>query len=220
MPERRKDRRTYYFSVEGETEKWYLDWLQNTINSTPEAKYAVKLDRRVEKDPVSYAKRLTILQKTEITHIFDYESNSPEHRQRFQDTLEKMRDAQKIGKNIIYQLGYSNFTFELWIILHKADCSGSLPHRRQYLDRINRAYGENFESLSRYKEEDNFKRLLSKLTLEDVRTAIRRAKAIQSQNELNGHVLQKYAGFTYYCENPSLSVWEKIEKIMKDCRLI
>ena len=23
----------YYFSVEGETEKWYLRWLENTINS-------------------------------------------------------------------------------------------------------------------------------------------------------------------------------------------
>ena len=28
----RKENMTYYFSVEGETEKWYLDWLQNCIN--------------------------------------------------------------------------------------------------------------------------------------------------------------------------------------------
>lgn len=30
----RKENRTYYFSVEGETEKWYLDWLQSTIKLT------------------------------------------------------------------------------------------------------------------------------------------------------------------------------------------
>ena len=39
----RKENMTYYFSVEGETEKWYLDWLQNCINECDEAKYKVKL---------------------------------------------------------------------------------------------------------------------------------------------------------------------------------
>ena len=29
----RKETKKYYFSVEGETEKWYLEWLENTINS-------------------------------------------------------------------------------------------------------------------------------------------------------------------------------------------
>ena len=38
----RKENMTYYFSVEGETEKWYLDWLQNCINECDEAKYKVK----------------------------------------------------------------------------------------------------------------------------------------------------------------------------------
>ena len=29
---RRKQTKKYYFSVEGETEKWYLEWLQKQIN--------------------------------------------------------------------------------------------------------------------------------------------------------------------------------------------
>lgn len=29
----RKLRKNYYFSVEGETEKWYLKWLENQINN-------------------------------------------------------------------------------------------------------------------------------------------------------------------------------------------
>lgn len=48
----RKENMTYYFSVEGETEKWYLDWLQNCINECDEAKYKVKLDSKIEKDPL------------------------------------------------------------------------------------------------------------------------------------------------------------------------
>lgn len=42
-----KENLTYYFSVEGETEKWYLDWLQSTINSIPETKYTVKLVSKI-----------------------------------------------------------------------------------------------------------------------------------------------------------------------------
>lgn len=169
----RKENRTYYFSVEGETEKWYLDWLQRMINTSPDAKYTVKLDSKIEKDPLARAKKIAILSKTEITHVFDRESEDTIHDKQFQTTLDRMKMAQEIGKNIKYSLGYSNFTFELWMILHKSDCNGVLAHRRQYLAPLNRAYGEQFENLDQYKHEDHFKRLLNKLTLEDVRQAIR-----------------------------------------------
>lgn len=54
----RKKMLTYYFSVEGSTEKWYLDWLENQINSIDEAKCKVKIKAEVQKDPVSYEKSL------------------------------------------------------------------------------------------------------------------------------------------------------------------
>lgn len=59
----RKEKLTYYFSVEGETEKWYLDWLQDRINESRDAKYTVKLDSKIQKDPLARAKGMTILQK-------------------------------------------------------------------------------------------------------------------------------------------------------------
>lgn len=39
----RKPTKKYYFSVEGETEKWYLDWLQNVINAEERSVYKVSL---------------------------------------------------------------------------------------------------------------------------------------------------------------------------------
>lgn len=216
----RKENRTYYFSVEGETEQWYLEWLQRIINAEPNAKYTVKLDSKIQKDPLSRAKRMTIVGKTEITHIFDYESDEEIHVRQFKTTLERMKNAQNTGKNIKYHLGYSNFTFELWMILHKADCNGFLMHRRQYLMPLNRAYGENFENLAQYKHENNFKRVLSKLTLDNVRQAIRRAKVIMRNNEEMGYRLQEYRGYRYYKENPSLSLWEQIERILRDCKVL
>jgi len=39
-----KENRSFYFSVEGQTEKWYFEWLQNIINAEPASKYKVKID--------------------------------------------------------------------------------------------------------------------------------------------------------------------------------
>ncbi|WP_244834431.1 hypothetical protein [Clostridium sp. BJN0001] len=46
------------------------------------------------------------------------------------------------------------------------------------------------------------------------------AKRIMQNNEKNGYTLKQYKGYKYYKENPSLAIWEVIEKILKDCSLI
>ena len=101
-------------------------------------------------------------------------------------------------KKIDYELGYSNFTFELWMVLHKKTCNGSFANRSQYLEPINQAYGEKFEDLAHYKREDNFKRCLSKLSLEDVKSAIGRAQAITENNKAGGKKIITYMGYKYY----------------------
>ena len=214
-----KKTKKYYFSVEGETEQSYLKWLQNTINSIPERKYNIKLDLKIEKDPLSRAKGITILEKTEIIHIFDKESEEPIHQDQFYKTLKRMKEAQNLGRQIKYQLGYSNFTFELWIILHKIDFNTPLNHRSQYFSFINRAYEEQFSNLDDYKRENNFKQVLKKLTIYDVKEAIKRAKDIMNKNKENGYNLENYKGYKFYKENPSLSIWEIIEKILYECGL-
>lgn len=118
------------------------------------------------------------------------------------------------------RFGYSNLTFDLWIILHKIDCRTAITHRKNYVSHLNRAYGENFENMDVYKHEVNFKRCLQKISLSDVIAAISRAKEIMKRNEENGYVLQQYKGYTYYRENPSLMIWGPIEKILKDCALV
>lgn len=131
-----------------------------------------------------------------------------------------MKNAQTMGKNVIYHLGYSNYTFELWMILHMTDCNGTLSHRRDYLPLINRAFNEHFENLNQYKSEANFKRILNKLTLDHVRQAIVRSKNIMQRNKLSGYIVQQYKGYQFFNENPSLSIWEIIEQILMDCSLI
>ena len=215
----RKTTQKYYFSVEGETEKWYFDWLQEKINSESAAKNKVSIDSKIQ-NPIKRAKSINVLTKTEIIHVFDYESNDEVHTVQFIKTLDSLKGTSKLGKQIKYQPGYSNFTFELWMVLHKAECNAPLVHRRQYLDPINKAYGEKFENLDQYKHEANFKRVLGKISLPEIIAAINRSKAIMQKNVENGLVLQQYKGYRYYKENPALSVWESIEKILKDCELL
>jgi hypothetical protein len=201
--------------------KWYLDWLQQTINVNPNSKYTVKLDSKIDKDPLSRAKKINIIDKTEITHIFDYESSDDVHVQLFKGALDRMKQAESIGKSIKYKMGYNNFTFELWIILHMAECNGPLTHRRQYLTHLNKAYSEHFEDLVQYKHKDNFHRVLRKISLDNVRQAILRSKAIMYRNDEDPtFILQNYKGYNYYRENPSLLIWETIEKILTECNLL
>ncbi|NHN35534.1 RloB domain-containing protein [Paenibacillus agricola] len=124
------------------------------------------------------------------------------------------------GKQIKYHLGYSNLTFELWMVLHKEDCNAHVEHRSLYLRNINSAFDEDFTELKTYKQEGNFKRILRKLTLNDVKEAIRRANRIMQRHEENGVRPHEYRGFKYIRENPSLTVHESVAMILQDCGLL
>jgi hypothetical protein len=181
----RKKTLKYYFSVEGQTEKWYLDWLEKLINNTNESLYKVKLDSRVEKSPFRRAKNLNITDKTEIWHLSDYESNEDLHVKRFYQTIDELDKVNKIGKQINYKFGYSNYTFDLWLILHKIDYNGSQTDRANYLYGINKAYNEKFLSMKDYKRFDNFHKCLNQLDLSNVREAIKHSKVIIENNRKN-----------------------------------
>lgn len=90
----------YYFSVEGDTEVWYLDWLRDMINSAPERKCNVSFVRKKESDPIRFVKGLTLQGKATIFHLSDYESNEHEHQLLFTRTMDKMREAERQGKNV------------------------------------------------------------------------------------------------------------------------
>ena len=128
----------------------------------------------------------------EILLFFDYESDEQTHVNAFMSAMDNMKKAEKIGKQITYKSGYSNFTFDLWIVLHMADSNASYAHRKQYLVPINRAFGEKFASMEEFMQ----------------------------SNQDNGYTLHQYKGYHFYKENPSLESWKAIEKILKDCGLI
>ncbi len=130
--------------------------------------------------------------------------------------MDQLKEAKKL-KKIQYNLGYSNFTFELWMVLHKRELSSPLTNRSQYISSINSAFNERFEDLHQYKHEVNFKRCLKKLTLDEVKDAVNRAKDIMDRKADIGQIPKRYKGFSYYSENPALSIGEVIGEILCDC---
>ena len=216
----RKQTLTYYFSVEGETEQWYLEWLEAQINVNGNANYIVKFIIKVEKDPVSFVKKLVVQKKTTIWHLSDIEGSSNEQIQTVHNTLGRLKEAKGLGKSIVYKWGYSNLSFDLWMILHKQNCNAELNDVGKYLTYINRVFDEHFESLKEYKEEANFKRCLEMLTFPEVLTAISRAKAIMQRNERDGYQRIQFKGYCYYSHNPSLDLWQPIETALLDCGLL
>ena len=215
----RLETQKYTLTVEGETEKWYFDWLGDQINSYTDRKYNVSINAVVEQRPAKFYKSLKKKTTPTVYHVCDVESKEQVHVEKFQNILSQMKDA-KTQKDIYYVLGYSNYAFELWMVLHKRNCNGPLSHRSKYLDPICQAFGERFEDLDHYKQEKAFKRCLSKLTIEDVKAAIGRANVITMNNEKDGKKQVRYKGYSYYTENPALSVHEIVNTIFIECGLI
>lgn len=109
----------------------------------------------------------------------DYESNDIEHTIQFSNLLDELKSIRNKQKAYKYKLGYNNFAFELWLILHKRICNFSVENRSKYVQNINTLYGTDFTKLKDNKNKETFDKLLNQITLDDVKTAIRNSRKIK-----------------------------------------
>lgn len=211
--EQKKLTNKYYFSTEGETEKAYLDHLQKLINQEADILSKVSFLTKVC-NPISFVKKLNISSGIKATHFFDYESSESDHRSRFEEVLKSLEEANDKRKSVVYENGYSNLSFELWIILHKIDCNGFVDNVKGYLKYINKAFHLEFDGLSEYKEERNFKKVLDKISIRDVFAAVRRCKMIMKSNEDSERKQRTKYGYSYYLDNPATQWGSVIGEIL------
>lgn len=102
----------YYLSVEGETEKWYFEHLQNLINNTDEIPCKVNLETKINRSIISRAKSISAPYKVKAFHICDYESNEEVHVKQFNQVLDELKNVKKINNNmdmVIFLLIYGLF---------------------------------------------------------------------------------------------------------------
>lgn len=218
-----KPRLQYNISVEGETEKWYFEHIKNLINKHEKAKFRVGYNPKIDTSPLSFSKTIKET-KLKSFHICDYESNEEIHVNKFKKVLDELKELRKKNGSYkyikSYSLGYSNFTFELWMVLHKIQCYTPLNHRKQYVTHINNAYGTKYQFIDEYKSEDKFKKILSTIEIDDVINAVSNARKIRAKNMESEKRHNEYTGFYYYKDNPDLTIHEVVETILKDCKIL
>ena len=152
-----------------------------------------------------------------IQDIEDYYDNF--QRAKFYGMIDDMRKAEDMF-GITYKLGYSNYTFELWMLLHVADVNFAVRDRSSYLGLINRYFHRNYKSIDEFKKQNEFGKILDQfVTLDSVKLAIARAEKIVRNNDLDKKSKDKYSGFTFFRDNPDLSVHTVVQMILEVCEV-
>lgn len=217
MPGPLRQSKRFYLSVEGETEKWYFEHLRGLINTSDRAQYKLTMKCDVEKEPLAMAKRLVIPKRTtiDVWHVFDFESESEQHRQNFQEALRQIREANRLDKKLRYHSAYSNFTFDLWMVLHRQNVV-HCAHRKEYVRQINSAFGTSFQKMDEYKKEANFKAILSEIDLDDVARAVKRAKVMNRETDRRGARTAEHCGCVYRLDNPYTELYVPIENMLSE----
>lgn len=213
----RKIKETYYVSTEGDNEVWYLEHLQDLINNSPNATKQVVIVAKKSK-PLSFVKRIGVGYEESVSHICDFESI--DEIERFKNDIDECEEAKKYKSLKTYNFHYSNLCFELWIILHKLDFQGTLSVKKKYLDYINKAYKTKIKSFDDVKKENVFKKsILPYIGLNDIISAIKKAKQLVANNKRNKHY-ESHKKVQFCRDNPDLNIHEFIEKILVDVDLM
>ena len=188
--------------------------LQKLINDSDHFKNTVTIHVRVSK-PTSFEKWLTVSQKVKLVHFQDVEGTGQKETEDFRVVIEEMQRVKRNSpKCKVYTLAYSNLSFELWLLWHKRDFSKCCTNNKEYLKAINESFHTDFESLSKYKEEKNFQKILQQISLEDVESAIRRCNSMEARNEAT-NMKGEHKGYKYFKDNPACSVGREIAEILK-----
>lgn len=211
----------YFLSCEGATERWYFEWLKKQINNDPRTKH--KVDFRFRKlMPSAFAKSNAgtflkdMLNGSIFCRIQDIEDYNKENIKKFHSLLKSTKEAKQQYKKISFIIGYSNLTFEVWILAHKSKVR-EIEDRAHYYQDINSAYNTSFVNNDDYKHENNFKNLLSQLTLNDViQKALPECKRFVKKCYCDNPTLKRELyGFKYIQANPDTTLHDFVEEILK-----
>lgn len=216
----------FYISCEGETERWYFEWLQRQINKDKRTRE--KIDFCFKNiSPSSFAKSNknaftnAMIEGTKFCRVQDIEDYSECQIKAFHNLLKSNKEAKNILKKVSFIIGYSNYTFEVWIIAHKTKVK-SVAHRDHYYRQINSAFGKKFENNCDYKSKSNFESILKLLTLDDViNNALPECQRFKSKNSTDDPQSKRSMyGFTYMLKEPDTTLDDFVKIILKCAEII
>lgn len=200
-------RKTYLCICDGQQEKMYLEYVASLIKDFP--RKVVKFNTFID-TPYRLKKRY---EEYDSAALFDFDLNDVEFKRNIEicDRLNKdlKPTKRKAGRHIYH--AYSSVNFDLWLIFHKENFNRVVFRNDAYIPEVRRIYG--LKATDNIKNEDIIKRILSQITLEDVKAAINRADKIRdSKVKADG----THVGGSVVYTNPDFSIHEFLKVVLKD----
>ena len=202
-------RKTYRCVVEGQQESMYLNHIANLVKDFPKTVVTFNISEgnafELTKSYIEY----------DSVCLFDYDFNKNQFEQNLA-TCENLNNKNKPGKrkNGRYvHHAYSNVCFDLWLLLHKKDFARTVFKNNGYVDEIISVY--HLPKGSDIKNSKVIATILSQISLDDVKAAIKRADRIKRSKDFRD---AHHVNSTVYYNNPDLSIHEFISKVINDIK--
>jgi len=197
--------RVQYFCVcEGDQERRYLKHLASLLKGVTFTAVQGRPEK-VLKTTVSYDRVI----------FFDHDGQDGEFRKAFEICAneEKRWNSNSKKQDFIHCYpAYSNLNFDLWLILHSEDFTKAVTDNKAYQKDVRRIFELHRDA--DIKSEASMNKILSRITLMDVKNAIRRAEAIRGkkvhgdEKRLSGHICY---------DNPDFSIHEFLKTVFEEC---
>lgn len=197
-------RKTYFCACEGQQEQMYLKHVAFLLKKFPERivsfNTTIGSAEKLRKSYTDY----------DNAALFDYDFNDNLFHQNIRLCEQINRKSKKKGKHVYH--AYSNVNIDLWFILHKANFNKPVSSNDAYLEEVRRSYGLDREA--DIKEKAVLEKILMQITLDGVRSAIRRADLIRANKVDTDSFL--IDGVSCY-PNPDFSLHHFMRLVLQDC---
>jgi hypothetical protein len=196
-------------ACEGNQEDWYFNHLKGLIKREDHRKHEVNFNLACTNggSPLVVAKRANAASVGHFERLaaFDYDGKHQE----FIGALDFCKNNKIVS-------GYSNYCFDLWLLLHKTRYMKSVSNANDYEAEVRIVY-DLYEEAD-IKKESVIKQILLQITIEDVHRAIENAEYITTHNEQVKDALFTTSSVKFF-ENPDLSIHKFVAKVLHDAGL-
>lgn len=170
----RRPQLLYIIGCEGANqEKLYFDKVQSLVNSI-ESRTCDLLFEFAEPfggDPKCVVERVVLksIGKLNKGAVFDFDGKRIKYEEAIDLAMEKQ-----------ITLGYTNYCFDLWLLLHKKDFFDCVNSQNDYADELRHVYG--LKEHANIKKKENVESIVKQINIMDIRSAIARADILAGRN--------------------------------------
>lgn len=194
-PKNNKIRRPQFLCIVGcegkNQERIYFDKVAELVNCVEERTHDLVFDyaEPYGGNPKCVVER-TIqksIGKENKVSVFDYDGKK-----------DKYEEAIDLAIENKIELGYTNYCFDLWLILHKEDYFDIVQNQDAYANKLRQVFG--LAADANIKKEKRVTEIVNQIGLSDIKNAIQRGKKISEDNQ--GKEANKTPKENRYYDNP------------------